>query len=444
MKIKKIETNIKRKLYLKESNNKHLSPLPDNLENNIININPDFTFQKILGFGGAITQSVGYAISTVPSDISEKILDEYFSINGLNYTLCRLPIGSCDFSLNSYSYSYKEDLSDFNINQDLQYIIPVIKSAQKQNSRLTFISSPWSPPAFMKDNNSLIFGGKLLEKHKKTWANYLVKYVKEYKKQGININYMTIQNEPNAKQIWESCIYSAEEEAKLLKNYLFPIFKQNNLKTEFLIWDHNKDSVLERTINTLVTNGSLSYAKGIGFHWYMGSHFDSLDMINKLFPDKLLIHTEGCTGYSNFKQQDELFNCEMYAREIIGDLNHNTHGFIDWNIVLDYNGGPNHVKNYCNSPIMINKKKTNYIKTPSFYYIAHFSKYIKPGANRIHFNKFSENILVTAFKNPDKSVIIILLNQTNKNEEYNLCYKNNVLHDNLDSHSIVTFVINGE
>ncbi|MCI8760555.1 MAG: glycoside hydrolase family 30 protein [Clostridia bacterium] len=180
---------------------------------------------------------------------------------------------------------------------------------------------------------------------------------------------------------------------------------------------------------------------GIAFHWYTGGHFESLERLRHMFPNLLLFHTEGCTGYSHFKPQDELFNAEMYAYEIMEDFNHGTNGFIDWNIVLDYKGGPNHVKNYCNSLIMINKKGNDLIKTPAFYYVSHFAKFLKPFAKRIHFNKFSENISVLAFKNPDKSVMIVLLNKTDKNIEYNLCYNQSVFHDNLDSHAIVTFVI---
>ncbi len=441
MKLTKIETNIKRKLYLHKSDNVSFSHKNNNLENNIVSVNPDIYFQDLIGFGGAFTESTCYSLNTVNKTLYNKILDEYFSKDGLNYNLCRLPIGSSDFSLNSYSYSYKKDLSDFSIKRDMKYIIPTIKEAQKRNTDIEFLASPWSPPSFMKSTNNLYNGGKLLKQYYETWANYLVKYIENYLSNNIKIKYITIQNEPNASQLWESCTYTAEEEANLLKNYLVPIFRKNKIDMKFLIWDHNKDDILNRTIDTLVTNGALDYASGIAFHWYTGSHFENLREIKKLFPNKLLIHTEGCTGYSNFKASDELFNAEMYASEIIGDLNNETNGFIDWNMVLEYNGGPNHKHNYCNSPIMINKKHDNYIKTPSFYYIGHFSKYIKPGAKRIHFSTFSDNIQITSFKNLDNSVIIILLNKNNFNIEYNLCYKNYTFHDNLDSHAIVTFII---
>ena len=227
-------------------------------------------------------------------------------------------------------------MSDFSIHHDIIYIIPIIKSAQRQNGNLKFLASTWSPPAFMKDNQSLMGGGKLLSQYRKLWAEYLVKYVRSYQEQGIPISYMTIQNEPNAKQIWESCLYSSKEEADLLRNYLSPTFKINGLPTQFLIWDHNKDIILERSLETLIHHNALTASSGIAFHWYTGGHFDSLERLRHLFPNLLLFHTEGCTGYSHFKPKDELFNAEMYAYEMLEDFNHGVNAFIDWNIILDY------------------------------------------------------------------------------------------------------------
>ena len=207
--IDKIETNIKRNLFFNEIPNIKLR-LSDIYEDNTITINTTSKFQEFIGFGGAFTESAGYALSTINNDIYNNILDDYFSKEGLNYNFGRLPIASNDFSLKSYSYSYKKDLSDFSIEQDTKYIIPTIKSALKRNKNMKFISSPWSPPAFMKSNKMLILGGKLRKKYMQTWADYLVKYVTKYKEQGINIDYMTIQNEPNISQLWESCRYTAE------------------------------------------------------------------------------------------------------------------------------------------------------------------------------------------------------------------------------------------
>ena len=441
MKITKIETNIKRGLYLKETQINNLKPYNEKIENNILNIYPLITYQKNIGFGGAFTGSSCYVLNNTNDDIKNRILDEYFNEDGLNYSFCRLTIGSSDFSPKSYSYSSKKDLSDFSISEDMKYIIPTIKLAQIRNPQIKFLATPWSPPAFMKDNRKLYNGGKIKNEYKQSWANYLAKYVKEYQTQHINIDYMTIQNEPNAAQSWESCNLTAEEEANFLKHYLFPTFKQNDLKTKFLIWDHNKDSIVNRCTETLIKYGALDYTTGIAFHWYTGTHFENLKILHDLFPDKLLIHTEGCTGYSKFKPQDELFNANMYASEIIGDFNSGVNGFIDWNMVLDYKGGPNHKNNFCNSPIMINKTNDDYIRTPSFYYIAQFSKYIKPQATRIGFSRFTEKIDMTAFKNPDNSIVVVLLNRNTYNIEYNLCFNNQTFHDNLDSNAIVTFII---
>lgn len=439
--IDKFETNLKRKIYLYKADKIDIHPTLDLIENNVIKINSGIKFQDFLGFGGAFTESAGYVLSTVNTEIYNQVIDDYFSANGLNYTFGRLPIGSCDFSLDSYSYSYKKDLSDFSINRDLKYIIPTIKSAQKINKDIKFIASPWSPPAFMKDNNRLNRGGKLKNEYRQTWANYLVKYVNSYKKQGIDIDYMTIQNEPNAYQYWESCRYSAEDEAILLKDFLYPTFKRSNISTKFLVWDHNKDDIVDRIKDTFIKFGALDYASGIAFHWYTGSYFENLEKLHEMFPNKLLIHSEGCTGYSKFKPKDELFNAEMYADEIIGDLNAGSNAFVDWNLILDFKGGPNHKRNYCNSPIMINKHKDGYIKTPTFYYIGQFSKFIKPGAKRIHCTTFTDEIKVTAFENKDKTIAVVLLNKKNQNYEYNFSYNDYIFHDNLDSHAIVTLLI---
>lgn len=440
MEIKKIETNYKRNMFFHETKVKSKA-YQEKLENQIINIYPEITYQTILGFGGAFTEATGISIKKLPSEKQEKVIKEYFSKDGLNYSVGRLPIGSSDFSLNSYYYSNKPDLSDFSIEKDKDYIIQIVQSAQKLNSNIQFLASPWSPPKFMKSNKMLVLGGKLLEKYNQTFANYLVKYINFYKNEGININYITVQNEPNALQIWESCLYSAKEEANFAINYLFPTFKTNNINTKILIWDHNKEKLFTRAMQELNNNQALEAISGIAFHWYTGDHFENISLTHDAFPGKLLIHTEGCTGYSKFNPNDEVKNAEIYGHDILGDLNSGINAYIDWNMVLDNKGGPNHKLNYCNSPIMINKENNDYIKNLTFYYIGHFSKYIYPGAKRIAFSKFTNNIEVTAFKNPDTSIAIVLLNRNDFNVEYNLCINDIVMHDNLDSHAIVSYLL---
>lgn len=440
MNITKIETNFRRNMFLHYSNNIKFNEISNNPEKRLINIYPSVTYQKIIGFGGAFTEAGGYALSTVSDEINNKIMNDYFSSNGLNYSLCRTHIGSCDFSLKSYSYLNNEDISTFSIEHDKKYLIPFIKNALKINNNIKLLASPWSPPSFMKDNRRLIIGGKLLPKYYDLFAIYLAKYIEEYKKEKININYMTLQNEASFAAPWESCIYEPEEEITLINKHLIPCFNSKGINTKVLLWDHNKEKVFNRA-SKYFSNNQLNNISGVAFHWYSGDYFEELQLVNQMYPDKLLIHTEGCTGYSRFKKSDEVKNAEIYAHDILGDLNFGANGFIDWNMILDYKGGPNHKFNYCNAPIMINNKKTDYIKNLSYYYIGHFSKFILPGAIRIAHSKFTDKIEVSTFKNLDNSVIIVLLNRNDFNLQYELKLDNYIYKDNLDSHCIVTFVV---
>ena len=441
MHITKFETNYKRKLFFSRLDNVKFKEYSTKIENQVINIYPEIKYQSIIGFGGAFTEATGVALKLLPENKQQELMNEYFSKDGFNYNLCRVSIGSSDFSEGSYSYSKKDDLSDFSIDKDRKYIIPAIKYAQKINSNISYLASPWSPPKFMKSNKMLSLGGKLIDKYKNVWTDYLVKYIKEYEKENIRISYMTVQNEPNATQIWESCLYTPQEEADLAINYIFPKFRKNNINTKLLIWDHNKEKLYDRAIAEICNNQALSAISGVAFHWYTGDHFENISLLKECLPGKLLIHTEGCTGYSKFNPNDEVQNAEIYGHDILGDLNAGVNGYIDWNMILDYKGGPNHKRNFCNSPIMINKVKNDYIKNLSFYYIGHFAKFIKPNARRIAFSRYTQDIEVTAFENTDGSIAIVLLNRTNTNKEYNICFKNSVIHDNLDSHAIVTYRI---
>ena len=439
MKIQKYETNYKRNLFWNES---ALNPKPysEKVENKVINIYPEITYQELIGFGGAFTESAGYCYNKLDKDNKVQLVSDYFLPQGLNYSMGRLPIGSSDFSLNSYSYSKKKDLSDFNIDRDKKYILPFLQDVLNIKS-LKLLASPWSPPSFMKSTKMLTLGGKLANKYRQTWAEYLVKYVQAYNNEGIHIDYMTVQNEPNAVQTWESCLYSPEEEASFATNYLYYEFIKNNIDTKIFIWDHNKEKLFKRAMQELETKSNLDAISGIAFHWYTGDHFENIELTHDAFPNKLLFHTEGCTGYSKFNPNEEVKNGEMYAHDILGDLNSGINAFLDWNLILDHNGGPNHKNNFCNSPIMLAENNLSYLKNLTYYYIGHFSKFIKPNAKRIAFSRYTDNIEVTSFKNPDGSIAIVLLNRNDTNYEYNLCINDVVIHDNLDSHAIVTLVL---
>lgn len=438
MEIVKVETNFKRNLFWNVHRLKFNGKLK-NMERGIINLYPEVKVQEIVGFGGAFTEASGYCLAKINHNQGSKIIEDYFSEDGLQYNFCRISIGSTDFSLSSYSYLKKPDINTFSIARDEEYIIPMIKKAFEKNPNLKFLATPWSPPAFMKSNKILNLGGKLLEKYKRSYAEYLTKFILEYQKRGIEIDYMTVQNEPNAIQVWESCLYYGAEEADFAKNYLEPEFVKNGIKTKILAWDHNKERLYTRAKE--VFEIAQSAVSGMAMHWYSGDYFEEIALTKNQFPNKLLFHTEGCTGFSHFRKEDEVKNGEMYAHDMIGDLNSGVSGFIDWNLILDHKGGPNHKRNYCNAPIMLNQDKTGYVKNLTYYYIGHFSKYIKSGARRIGFSKFTDKIEVNAFQNVDHSIVVVLLNRNDFNQEFNLHLNGEVFHDNLDSHAILTFVI---
>lgn len=338
MKIKKYETNFKDHLYLAPKNIGEFFEDINGLETELINLYPTFSYQEFHGFGGAFTESAGYSLSKLPKGKQEHAISEYFSSDGLNYSFCRTHLNSCDFSLGNYAYLENDTMSNFSINRDKQYLIPMIKNAFTYNPNIKLLASPWSPPKFMKTNHTMNHGGKLKEEYKQMWADYIVEYIKAYQKEGIQITYLSVQNEPKASQIWESCLYDAKEEAEFVTLYLHPAFEKNYIHTKILIWDHNKERVLERAQEVLTKQNARNYVSGIAFHWYSGDHFESLQMVKELYPEKLLIHTEGCVGYSRFKKKEEVKNAEIYAHSIIGDMNHGVNAFIDWNMILDYHG----------------------------------------------------------------------------------------------------------
>lgn len=439
MKVIRYETNFNKKLYFNQTE-LTTKRFPKRFESQLINIYPEVTYQKILGFGGAITEAAGYAFSKLPQEKKENLINDYFSKEGINYSIARLSIGSCDFSIKSYSYASKRNLSDFSIEKDKQYITPFLKSAVEKNPNLSLLASPWSPPWFMKNTRLLIFGGKLRSLCRQAWADYFVKYIQAYKNEGFDIKYLTVQNEPNAIQKWESCLYDSKHEADFAINYLYPTLKNNNIDAKILIWDHNKDRVYSRAKEEFSIEGSNEAISGMAFHYYSGDHYENLKLFKDLYPDKILIHTECCTGYSAFKQCDEIPNAELYAHEIIGDLNSGTNAFIDWNIMLDHEGGPNHKKNFCNSPCMLNEDASDYIKNLTYYYIGHFSKYIQIGAERIAYSKYTDKLELTAFKNPDNSIIVVIMNKFDWNIDYNIWINDKLIHDTAESHSIATLI----
>jgi len=386
-------------------------PLGQPLETQIcVFVDPARRFQTMLGIGGALTDAAAETFAKLPAPKQQEILKAYFDVkSGIGYTLARTNIHSCDFSSASYTYVNEGDkeLQSFSVGHDRQFRIPFIKQAQEAvGGKLNIFASPWSPPAFMKDNNNMLHGGKLKPEFYQSWANYYTKFIKAYQQEGIPIWGITIQNEPMATQTWESCIYSAEEERDFLKNHLGPTMKRAGLGDKKIIaWDHNRDLIYQRASTILSDPKAAQYAWGIGFHWYepwSGGEpmFDNVKLVRESFPEKNLIFTEGCSDSFKAERLKDWKLGELYGRSMINDFNNGAVGWTDWNILLDEMGGPNHVKNFCFAPVHADTKTGELIYTNSYFYIGHFSKFIRPGAKRIGCSTSRSQLVCSAFPSP--------------------------------------------
>ena len=413
-------------------------------------VNPKKTFQTFLGIGGAVTDASAEVFSKLSDNNKKQFLDAYYSLdNGIGYSLLRTTIHSCDFSSESYTYVEEndKDLKSFSINRDLKFRIPLIQSAIKTAfGKIKVYVSPWSPPAFMKTNNNMLRGGSLLPKFNQSWANYYSKFIKAYQKEGIPIWGLTIQNEPMANQIWESCIFTAETERDFLKNYLGPTLKKDGLgDKKIIVWDHNRDLIAQRADVIFSDPEASKYAWGIGFHWYetwTGGKpmFDNIKNVNTAYPTKNLIFTEGCIEKFDASKYQSWSNAERYGNSMINDFNNGTVAWTDWNILLDQNGGPNHVKNFCFAPIHADVETNKLIFTPSYYYIGHFSKFIRPNAKRIATSVSRSILSSTSFQNLDGKIVTIVLNQSDAKIEYNLYLNSTKTTINIAPHAIQTLI----
>jgi glucosylceramidase len=387
-------------------------------ENLLINIYPEFQYQKILGFGAAFTEASAVNFSLLSSDLQQKLIELYFGKSGIGLNFCRTHINSCDYGVDEYTYvaDGDVDLKTFTIDRERKDTLPMIKAARKANPDLLLFASPWSPPAWMKDNKIVIQGGHLLPEYNQTWATYFALYLKEYQKEGIDFFGVTVQNEPKAVQTWESCIWSGREEAEWVVNYLRPTLDKNGFdQTKIMVWDHNKERVMERARASMSVPGAQNAIWGIAHHWYSGDHFDNLRMAHELYPDVPLIATENSGGGSIIGGENWWNAVERYAKETIMDFNNFTSAIVTWNMILDQTGGPVHNRNLSGiGPVVVDTNTKNFILASTYYAYGHFSKFIRRGAVRIGSSSYDDNVKVAAFSNPDGEIIVVVLNTTDQ------------------------------
>ncbi|WP_269234534.1 glycoside hydrolase family 30 protein [Flavobacterium flavigenum] len=439
------------KLRLTPTDNLKFSPSQQPVETEIsVFVEPSKKFQTFMGIGGAITDASAEIFAKLSKEKQAEFLNAYYDTQkGIGYSLLRTTIQSSDFSSGSYSYIKEGDtqLKTFSIDHDKEFRIPLIKQAIKASGgKIPVYATPWSPNAFMKSNKSVLKGGKLLPEFYQPWANMYAKFIKAYEKEGIPIWATSVQNEPMATQTWESCLYTAEDERDFLKHFLGPTLKKEGLgNVKIIAWDHNRDLMVQRA-NVIFSDPEASkYVWGIGFHWYetwTGAQpmFENVARVHEAYPDKKLIFTEGCVERFDPAKYQFWPNAERYGTSMINDFNNGTVAWTDWNILLDQFGGPNHVGNFCFAPIHADTTTGELIYTPSYYYIGHFSKFIRPNAVRVSTSVSRSHLSSTSFLNKDGKMATIIMNHTNNEITYNLIVATEKTVVKIPAHAIQTLV----
>ncbi|RMF56632.1 MAG: glycosyl hydrolase [Calditrichaeota bacterium] len=467
---------------------------------NVIRIHPEGLKQTMDGIGSSFTESSAFVLAHLEKEARREVMEKIFSEAGANFSLCRTHIGACDFCVEGrYSYADKKgdiNLQSFSIHPDLEGfnpekypgikdptydLLPMIKEAQEIKRRQTdntlrIISSAWTAPWWMKDiedwyipgspeNNWQGTGGSLKKAYYPVYADYLMKYLKAYQEQGVNIWGMTPVNEPHGNNgQWESMNFTPESQNEFIKRYLGPQLHQNNFDDlKLLIYDQNRDGIEAWTDVIFADPVTAPYVYGVAVHWYESTnkvYEDVFERVHQKFPDFAIIHTEGCiddlgkdapggvTDPERYKESGWFNNdafwwnknatdwaysvtwqgvnaadhpiytpVHRYARNIIVSIDHWLQGWIDWNVVLDKNGGPNHVGNFCGAPIMIDTETGFVYYTPIYYVLAQFSRTIRPGdralETRQQFPDLEADALhACATMNSDRLVSVQVLNTT--------------------------------
>lgn len=410
----------------------------------VIEIDPTKQYQEIIGIGGSFTESSAYVLQQLEPEQRSEVINAYFSPEEAAYSLTRTHINSCDFSLSPYAYSNTPEdhnLNDFDISPDLDDLVPLIQDAMDvPGAEFKIVASPWTAPPWMKDNNTW-FGGSLLPEYYPAWALYFSKYISAYAEQGIPIWGLTVENEPLGNGAnWESMHFTPESMAEFIKNHLGPRMTEDYPDVNIMVYDQNRDHLREWADLLLADPAASEYIWGTAVHWYSSTNDwypEELSYVHDQYPEKHLVHTEGCIDSDVPVWQDDAWYWKKeatdwgiqwapeedkhlhpkyapvyrYARDIIGGLNNWLRGWIDWNIVLDTQGGPNHVSNWCIAPVIVNTDSKQVYYTPLYYTMCHFSKYIRPGAVRIDVKNANPELMVTAVQNTGGNIVVEILNQ---------------------------------
>lgn len=454
---------------------KKITEFSENENPILITLNPDEKFQTITGFGGSFTEASASLLNRLSENNRKKIVDAYFSEDGANYSLTRTHIASCDFSLSNYTYAKVEndlELKNFTIEDDKDDLIPMIleaKAISKEGFKI--IASPWTSPPWMKDNKKYV-GGKLLPEFNDSFALYFSKYLEAYKKEGINIWGITVINEPHGNgNNWESTLFSPKEMTDFVQNHLGPKLENDGWEDiKILGYDQNRAGIKEWVDVMYKDEKSSKYYDGLAIHWYESTYDyfpTELQYAHKKSPNKYLIQTEACVdseiphwnddawywkkeatdwGWDWASEKDKHLHpkyapVNRYAVDIIGCLNNWVDGWVDWNMVLDTQGGPNWFKNWCVAPVIVDPEKDEVYFTPLYYTMAHFSKFMRPGAIKIGCTINHKDLMATAVKNPDGTIAVVVFNPTAEKQSLELKLNDKIKIISIDAKALQTVII---
>ena len=441
----------------------------------IIKLDPNHRFQTITGFGGAFTEASASLLNKISQKNRDTIIQAYFSEQGAHYSLTRTHMNSCDFSLNHYSYAPVDDdreLKYFTIKEDKDDLIPMIKDALKASKDgFKILASPWTAAPWMKDNKAWV-GGKLLPRYYDTWALFFSKYIDAYREEGIDIWGFTVENEPLGNgNNWESMHFSPNEMTNFVQHHLGPKLENDKHDVKILGYDQNREHLSEWIDSMYSNEASSKYFDGTAIHWY-ASTYDvfpkELNYAHNKAPNKYLIQTEACVdsqipvwkddawywkkeatdwGWDWAPERDKHLHpkyapVNRYARDIIGCLNNWVDGWVDWNMVLNRQGGPNWFKNWCIAPVIVDSEKDEVYFTPLYYTMAHFSKYIRPKATIIDADNSDKELQVTAAQNLDGTIAVVVFNEGNIKKSFKLLIGQKQSTITISGQSIQTILIN--
>ncbi|KAL0867557.1 hypothetical protein ABMA27_008327 [Loxostege sticticalis] len=387
-------------------------------------------YQSVEGFGGAVTDAAAINWFSLDDTLKQYLIDAYFGKQGLEYNMIRVPIGGSDFSTHAYAYNefpeHDVKLSNYTLApEDHKYKLPMIRACfDAATADVHVVATPWSPPAWMKTNNALFGASQLKEEYYQTYADYYVKFLHLYAKEGVPVWGVTTTNEPTNAIVdtmikFNSLGWKVTDQANWIANNLGPTLRNSEFKDVKILAMDDMRQFITNYFYMLKTHNPkvLDYIDGVAVHFY----FDPLvppqimSLAVQDVPDKFIISTEACAGsFPGDSPKVDLGSWEraqLYIKDIIEDLNYNVTGWIDWNMCLDEQGGPNWVDNFVDSPIIIAEDKLKFYKQPMYYALAHFSKFIPRGSRRIHVeNLCKRTVENVSFLTPYNTIVTILHN----------------------------------